>query len=238
MRILLVEDDEIVGKAVCHSLQESHYEVKWLQEGDAIESLMLSREYSALILDVTLPTYNGLDILKNLRSKGVEVPILLLSSRNAAEDIVQGLNAGADMYMPKPFALSVLLANVHALLRRTGHARMLAPVPMLEQAGLKLDPNSYSVYIEGERISVSRREYSLLNKLLENMGEVVPRETLSQCIYGDETEVESNAVEVHVHNLRKKLRANIIKTIRGVGYIVDAPRGVSKPVSAASFAVY
>lgn len=237
MRILFMEEDEIIGKAVSHSLEESHYHVKWIQKADMIETLMLSNEFQGLLLAASPADYNALDIVKNLRNKGVDAPILMLSSCNAPEEIVSALNAGADMFIAKPFALSVLIANVHALLRRSGQARVIAPIPLLEQAGLKLDPNSYSVYIEGERISVSRREYSLLNKLLENLGEVVPREMLSQCIYGTETEVESNAVEVHVHNLRKKLRSNIIKTIRGVGYIVDAPR-VVKQVSTQAYAVY
>lgn len=237
MRILLVEDDEIIGKAVARSLEESHYEVKWLQAADAVESMMLSKEYAALIIDRTLPNHDTLDLIKALRQQGVDEPVLVLSARTAPEEIVEVLHSGADMCVSKPFTLSVLMANLFALLRRGGQA--VAPVqPTLEQAGMKLDPNSYSVYIEGERISVSRREYSLLSKLLENLGEVVPREVLSQCIYGDEVEVESNAVEVHVHNLRKKLRANIIKTIRGVGYIVDVPRRVAKSTQGSMYALY
>ena len=220
MRILLVEDDEIIGKAVSSSLIEQHYVVDWIKEGKAAESALLSQDFSAVILDIGLNDHNGLEILKNVRSKGIKTPILLLSARGSVEEITQGLDLGADDYIAKPFSLSVLFARLRAVQRR-GTNRM---VNTIEYPGLKLDPNSYSVYIEGERISVSRREYTLLNKLLENTGEVVSREVLSQCIYGGETEMESNAVEVHVHNLRKKLRGNIIKTIRGVGYIVDAPR--------------
>ena len=239
MRILLVEDDEIIGKAICHSLAESCYEVAWLQDGDAVEATLMSEEFSVMILDIALPTGNGIDVLKHIRAKGMHIPVLLLSARGSVEEITQGLDAGADDYLSKPFSLSVLLARLRALHRRSGQpvaAPRTSLVSSREYAGMRLDPNSYSVYIDGERISISRREYSLLSKLLENIGEVVPREALSQCIYGPEMEVESNAVEVHVHNLRKKLRANIIKTIRGVGYIVDAPRTVKHQVSAEHYA--
>lgn len=221
MRILLVEDDEIIGKAVSSSLVEQRYAVEWIKEGKAAEVALRTNEYAAAIIDINLPDLNGLDILKSARQHDVRTPVLLLSARGSAEEITQGLDLGADDYIAKPFSLSVLFARLRAVVRRS-HAKLTSTV---DYAGIKLDPNSFSVYIEGERISISRREYTLLNKLLENTGEVVSREVLSQCIYGAETEVESNAVEVHVHNLRKKLRGNIIKTIRGVGYIVDAPRG-------------
>jgi len=220
MRILLVEDDEIIGKAVASSLVEQHYAVEWIKDGKAAEAAILSDDFAAAILDIGLPDHNGLEILKTVRAKGNKTPVLLLSARGSVEEITQGLDIGADDYIAKPFSLSVLFARLRAVVRRS-HSRVAGTV---DYAGLKLDPNSFSVYIEGERISISRREYTLLSKLLENTGEVVSREILSQCIYGGDTEVESNAVEVHVHNLRKKLRANIIKTIRGVGYIVDARR--------------
>ncbi len=224
MRILLVEDDEMIGKAICDSLSKRDYTVDWLKDGQSAEMALLSRDvtdqhFSAVILDAGLPKRDGLEVLKNVRSKGVKIPILMLSARGSDEDMKNGLDLGADDYVAKPFSIDVLCARLRAIQRRSvGRA-----VTTIDYGNVRLDPRSNSVYIHEDRISISHREYTLLHKLLDNAGEVVPREVLSQCIYGWDAEVESNAVEVHVHNLRRKLRVDLIKTIRGVGYIIDLP---------------
>ncbi len=219
MRVLLVEDDEMIGKAICEALAKHNHAVDWLKDGQAAELALLSQDFSAVILDIGLPKRDGLEVLKNVRSKGVKVPVMLLSARGSAEDMTAGLDLGADDYVSKPFSVEVLCARLRAIQRRS----VGRTVSTVAYGSVRLDPRSHSVYIQDERISISHREYTLLNKLLDSAGEVVSREVLSQCIYGWDVEVESNAVEVHVHNLRKKLKADIIKTIRGVGYIIDLP---------------
>lgn len=217
MRVLLVEDDELLGKGVRSGLSSQGYTVDWLKDGQAAELALLTESFDCVILDLGLPKRDGLDVLKNVRTKGNEMPVLILSARESIEDRIKGLDTGADDYLPKPFDLDELYARLRSLQRRSvGRAD-----PLIHYGDLKLDPASHSVYQNNQRINMSPREFALLHKLLENTGRVMSREHLSQSLYGWDTEIDSNAVEVHIHNLRKKLGNKIIQTVRGVGYMVD-----------------
>ena len=217
MRILLVEDDELLGNGVHTGLSQEGYTVDWLRDGATAEHALRSEIFDAIVLDLGLPKLPGIDLLQILRNRGVVIPVLILTARETIEDRVEGLDSGADDYMTKPFELEELYARIRALLRRfSGRAGAL-----LEFGRISLDPASHTVMLNGEPVSLSRREFSLLQKLLENAGRVLSREHLTQSLYGWGDDVDSNALEVHVHNLRKKFGNNFIRTIRGVGYLID-----------------
>lgn len=217
MRILLVEDDELLGDGLRNGLQQQGYTVDWLKDGHVAELALLTEAFDAVVLDLGLPKRSGLEVLKNIRLKGVITPVIILTARENLEDKILGLDAGADDYVAKPFNLKELYARLRALQRRAaGRAE-----PLITYGQITLDPASHSVFLEGKRINISPREFTLLYKLLENSGRVLSREQLSQSLYGWDTEIDSNAVEVHVHNLRKKLGEDLIQTIRGVGYMID-----------------
>lgn len=217
MRILLVEDDELLGDGLKSGLNQQGYTVDWLKDGHVAELALLTETFDAVVLDLGLPKRSGLEVLKNIRLKGVATPVIILTARESLDDKVLGLDAGADDYVAKPFDLKELYARLRALQRRAaGRAE-----PLINYGHITLDPASHSVFLEGKRINISPREFTLLYKLLENAGRVLSREQLSQSLYGWDTEIDSNAVEVHVHNLRKKLGEELIQTIRGVGYMID-----------------
>lgn len=217
MRVLLIEDDELLGSGVKESLRKEGYTVDWLKDGLSAEHAVKSEGFDLLVLDLGLPRMSGLDLLQNMRDAGIKTPVLILTARDSIEDRIKGLDAGGDDYMIKPFDLEELIARVRALLRRSsGRANS-----SVEYKNLSLDPKSHSVLQDGEPLTLPRREFALLQKLLENVGQVLSREQLMQSIYGWSDDVDSNALEVHIHNLRKKLKHNIIRTIRGVGYMVD-----------------
>lgn len=217
MRILLVEDDELLGDGLKNGLSQQGYTVDWLKDGHVAELALLTETFDTVVLDLGLPKRSGLEVLKNIRTKGVTTPVIILTARENLEDKVLGLDAGADDYVAKPFDLKELYARLRALQRRAvGRAE-----PLVHYGKITLDPASHSVFLEGKRINISPREFTLLYKLLENSGRVLSREQLSQSLYGWDTEIDSNAVEVHVHNLRKKLGDDLIQTIRGVGYMID-----------------
>lgn len=217
MRILLVEDDELLGDGVRHGLNQYGYTVDWAKDGQTALQAILTENFDLIILDIGLPKKSGLEVLKAARSRNLATPVIILTARETVEDRVKGLDAGADDYITKPFDLEEVAARIRAMLRRS----VARAEPILTYGQITLDPASHSVFKEGELMNISRREYALLNKLLENVGRVISREQLTQTLYGWGDEVDSNALEVHIHNLRKKFGSNFIRTIRGVGYMID-----------------
>lgn len=220
MRILLVEDDELLGDGAKAGLTQDGFTVDWIKDGVSAEQALNTETFDLIILDLGLPRLPGLDLLQRIRSKGIETPVLILTARETIEDRVTGLDSGADDYLTKPFDLYELSARVRALLRRSGKGSRAEPI--LSYKNIKMDPAAHKVLIDNNEISLSRREFALLEKILENPGRVLSRELLMQCLYGWEEDVDSNALEVHIHNLRKKLGGGkFIRTIRGIGYMAE-----------------
>ena len=216
MRLLLVEDDPMIGASVERSLRASGHAVDWAKDGVSAAEALRGEPYEAVVLDLGLPGRGGLDVLRDLRRRGDRTPVLVATARDAVADRVAGLDAGADDYLVKPFDLEELAARLRAVQRRSeGRA-----APRLEHAGLVLDPASHEVTVDGTPVSLSAREFEILHALLEHPGRPLSRTRLEERLYGWGDEVESNAVEVHVHALRRKLGARWIKTLRGVGYVV------------------
>ncbi len=220
MRILLAEDDPMIGESLRKGLRDEGFTVDWVQDGRSAERALEVTEYALVLLDLGLPHKDGLAVLRSWRQHGLTMPVLILTARDAVPDRVKGLDSGADDYLVKPFDLTELLARMRALLRRqSGRARDL-----IEIGGLTLDPAAHAVTYQGQPISLSAREFALLHALAEAPGVVLSREQLEDRLYGWGEEVESNAVEVHVHNLRRKLSPGVIRTVRGVGYrLGEAP---------------
>lgn len=217
MRILLVEDDELLGEAAQAGLSQNGYTVDWLKDGESAKLAMLNESFDLVVLDLGLPKLSGLGLLKSVRASGNSTPIIILTARETIEDRVKGLDGGADDYLTKPFDIDELSARIRALIRRSaGRADST-----IVYGNIELDPAAHQVKQNGHEVNVPRREFALLQKLLENSGNVLSREQLMQSIYGWEEDVDSNALEVHIHNLRKKLNATFIRTIRGVGYMVE-----------------
>lgn len=220
MRLLLVEDDEMLGNGVQAGLTQAGFAVDWVKDGEAAEMFLAAEEYALMILDLGLPKRSGMEVLKKLRAQGKSLPVLILTARDTVEDKVQGLDSGADDYLIKPFDLDELGARVRALLRRRGGRSM----PVIKHGDLELDPASHTVTRKGALVDISPREFTLLHELLENSGRVLSRSQLERSLYSWKDEVDSNAVEVHIHHLRKKLGSDLIRTVRGVGYVIDKPK--------------
>lgn len=217
MKLLLVEDDALLGDGVRAGLKQAGFAVDWVQDGLAAKVALDSEEYDLLVLDLGLPKLSGMDLLKSVRAKRASLPVLILTARDTVADRVAGLNAGADDYLVKPFDLDELIARLNALLRRSAGQVELT----LHHGAIELTPASHQVRLAGTDVSMSAREFSLLHTLLLHTGRVHSREQLEQTLYGWGEEVESNAIEVHVHHLRKKLGSDLIRTLRGVGYVID-----------------
>ncbi len=216
MRILLVEDDAMLGEAVRRALTLGGNAVDWVRDGDAAGDALAGEPYDVVLLDLGLPRRGGLDVLRELRRRGRRVPVLIVTAQDAIADRVAGLDAGADDYLTKPFDLDELAARIRALQRRSaGRAE-----PVLENGPLTLDPARHEVRLAGEVVPLSAREFALLHALLEHPGRPMSRTRLEERLYGYDEQVESNAIEVHVHSLRRKLGPEWIKTLRGVGYMV------------------
>ncbi len=216
MRLLLVEDDRMLGASVQRGLRQQGHAVDWVQDGDAAELALAGEPYEVVLLDLGLPRKGGLEVLANARGRRNRAPVLILTARDAVADRVAGLDAGADDYLVKPFDLDELAARVRALKRRSsGRAE-----PKIEHGRLTLDPAGHEVFLDGAPVALSAREFTLLQALLEHPGRPLSRAQLEERLYGWGEEVESNAVEVHVHALRRKLGSEWIKTLRGVGYMV------------------
>jgi two-component system response regulator QseB len=219
MRVLLVEDDPMIGKAVQQGLTHAGMAVDWVHDGRAAELSLAQVAYDATVLDLGLPRKDGLEVLAGLRARRDNVPVLVVTARDAVRDRIAGLNAGADDYLVKPFDLEELIARVHALIRR--HAGRGSAV--LECGALLVDPVAKTVSLAGLRIDVSARELAILEALMRKPGAVLSRDALEEAVYGWDHPVASNAVEVHLHNLRRKLGSDVIVNVRGVGYRVGEP---------------
>ncbi len=217
MRLLLVEDDKARGEGLRLGLRLEGYTVDWLEDGASALLALLSEDFDLLVLDLGLPRMSGLQVLRELRRSGSALPVLILTARDATEDRIAGLDAGADDYLVKPFDLDELKARLRALLRRSaGRAEL-----RIEHAGVSLDPSSQQVSYQGKPVPMTPKEYLLLHELLSQPGKVLTRERLAQLLYGWDEEAESNTLEVHIHHLRKKLFSSLIRTVRGVGYLVE-----------------
>lgn len=217
MRILLVEDDELLGDGVYNGLKHYDHVVDWVKDGKSAEHALKIDKFDAVVLDIGLPKQSGLEVLKQVRQRNDSTPVLILTARETIDDRIAGLDSGADDYMVKPFDLDELCARLRALQRRS---RSRA-TPLIKIRDVVINPASHSVEKAGDAVHMSRREFALIQRLVENAGRVLSREYLSQTLYGWDEEVDSNALEVHIHKLRKKLGNNFIRTIRGIGYMVD-----------------
>ncbi len=216
MRILLAEDDELLGGGLRAGLDQRGFQVDWVRDGVAAERELLSAQHQAVVLDIGLPRQDGLAVLKAVRERGIDTPVLVLTARDAVAQRIEGLNLGADDYVVKPVDLDELAARLHALVRRAYGKTQT----MLQVRDVVMDPSARQVSRSGEAISLSTREFDLLQALLLNAGRVLSREQLEQHLYRWGHEVESNTIEVHIHHLRRKMGAELIDTVRGVGYIV------------------
>jgi DNA-binding response OmpR family regulator len=223
MRILLVEDDVLLGDGVAAGLRDAGFTVDWITDGEAALTALTTVAYEVIVLDLGLPRRDGISVLRTLRAQRQDMPVLILTARDQVSERVTGLEAGADDYVVKPVALAELIARVRALLRRA-HGRAQ---PLIEAGNLTIDPAARAVTLENKLVTLSPREYLLLVDLVEHRGIARTRAQLEDSLYGFGEEVGSNAVEVHVHHLRKKLGESLIRTVRGVGYLFVPDQGVA-----------
>jgi two-component system, OmpR family, response regulator len=219
MRLLLIEDDTMIGEAVLQVLRSEHYAVDWVRDGSTAEAVLRSERYDLVLLDLGLPGRSGLEVLRSLRAlrdDRSKVPVVIATARDAVGDRIAGLDAGADDYVVKPYDTSELLARIRALLRRAaGRAE-----PVFSYRGISLDPATHEATLNGEPVSLSAREWSVLECLLARPGVILSRAQLEEKLFGWKDDVSSNAVEVYIHGVRKKLGNDLIQTVRGLGYLV------------------
>jgi two-component system OmpR family response regulator/two-component system response regulator QseB len=216
MRILLVEDDPQLGDGLTIGLRQAGFAIDWVKDGAMAACVLETETFDLIVLDLGLPQLSGMELLKRIRSRGLALPALILTARDTTADKIAGLDAGADDYLVKPIDLDELTARIRAIARRAaGRAQ-----PLLRHGALALDPASRRITLRDAPIELSAREFSVLHALLENAGRVMTRSQLESSIYGWRDEPDSNALEVHIHHLRKKLGADFIKTLRGVGYMI------------------
>jgi two-component system response regulator QseB len=216
MRLLVVEDDAMIGNSLRSGLRQDGYSVDWVRDGTAAELATATTAYDAILLDLGLPGRSGLELLARWRRQQNPVPVLIITARDSVADRVLGLDTGADDYLVKPFDLDELSARLRALLRR----RAGRATPIIENGPLTLDPASHEVRLDGNEISLSAREFGILHALMEAPGVPLSRSQLEDRLYGWQEEIGSNAVEVHIHALRRKLGSDWIRNVRGVGYMV------------------
>ena len=216
MRVLLVEDNELLGSAVEAGLQQAGYTVDWLRDGDQATVVLRSDEPDLVVLDLGLPGRDGMSLLNDIRKHGSTLPVLILTARDTVDDRIAGLDAGADDYLVKPFDLGELTARLRAISRRRGGRA----APTIKHGDLEFDPNTRSVSVAGEAVTLPAKAVAILEALLERPGIPMSRERIEDLLYGWSEGVESNAVEVHIHHLRKKLGKDRIRTIRGLGYMI------------------
>lgn len=221
MRVLLVEDDAMLGNGLQVGLRQLGFQVDWVRDGLAAERELRSGDYAAAVLDLGLPGQDGLDVLQATRAAGVRTPVLVLTARDAIPARILGLDLGADDYVVKPVDLHELAARLRSLVRRSHGAAQ----DVLRMGALELEPGTRRVLWQGDAVAVSTREFDLLHALVRGGGRVLSREQLEQQMYSWGHEVESNTIEVHIHHLRRKLQANAIQTVRGVGYRVNPQAG-------------
>jgi two-component system response regulator QseB len=214
MHVLLCEDDDLIASGIAAGLNAQGLTVDRVATAAAARGILVAARFDVLILDLGLPDEDGLKLLKQLRGQGVELPVLILTARDTVSDRVDGLQAGADDYLLKPFDLRELSARLHTLVRRVAGRS----VNLIEHGCLSYDPSSREVFLSGQPVDLSRREQALLHALLHARGRVLSSEQLKDCIYGFGDEVESNALSVHIHHLRRKLGGHVVETVRGLGY--------------------
>ncbi|WP_306554658.1 response regulator transcription factor [Acidovorax sp.] len=216
MRLLLVEDDPMIGEAVADLLRAEHYAVDWARDGDAADTALRTQPYDLVLLDLGLPRRDGITVLRDMRARKNRTPVLVATARDAVAQRIEGLDAGADDYVLKPYDLDELLARIRALLRRAaGRAE-----PVYEHKGVCINPATREATVNGVPVVLSAREWAVLEPLIARPGMVLSRQQLEDKLYGWGDEVSSNAVEVYIHGLRKKLGPELVLNVRGVGYLV------------------
>jgi two-component system OmpR family response regulator/two-component system response regulator QseB len=220
MRILIVEDDPLLGDALRTGLKQRGFDADWVKDGVAAELALRTDAFAAVVLDIGLPRLDGLELLRRERARGSKLPVLLLTARDAVDDRVRGFDTGADDYVVKPVDLDELAARLRAHVRRSRGE----PAPILEIGDLRVDPAARTVVFRGKGIELKAREFNLLQEFMLNAGRVLSREQLEGRLYAWGDEVESNTVEVHIHHLRRKLAPEVIRTVRGVGYVLPRER--------------
>lgn len=219
MRLLLVEDDLMLGEALQEALSLHSYAVDWMKDSESAYRALKHEKIDLMVLDVGLPGMDGISFLKKIRREKIVIPTLMLTARDTLLDKIAGLDAGADDYLLKPFELDELLARLRAIARRAnGRSENV-----IIHGDLQINQDTQDISFKNQPVNLSRREYMILMKLLENPGRVLSREQLEQSLYTLSEDVESNALEVHIHHLRKKLSADFIRTLRGFGYVIDKP---------------
>ena len=219
MRILLIEDDQMIGEAISIALKDATYAVDWVKDGTTASSVLEHEDHQAVLLDLGLPKRDGLEVLRRLRLGGSSVPVIVITARDGVDDRIKGLDFGADDYLVKPFDLNELLARLRAVVRRQGGQA----APLLSNGKVTLDQTTREARCGDSAKLLSAREFSLLQALLLRPGTILTRNELEERIYGWNEEVESNAVDFLIHGVRKKLGADVIKNVRGAGWMVDKP---------------
>ena len=216
MRILLVEDDSLLGGGVCDGLRREEHSVDWVKNGESALAALEETHYDCIVLDIGLPKMSGLDVLRVMRDNNNDTPVLILTAQDDISDRVKGLDSGADDYLVKPFEFSELCARLRALTRRLRGKSS----ETIQYKNINIDTTAHTVECDGHAVDLSRREFTLLVELIVNQGRVLSRHQLEQKLYSWGDEVESNTIEVYIHHLRKKFSTDLIKTVRGIGYIV------------------
>jgi two-component system response regulator QseB len=219
VRLLLVEDDAMIGHSLQQGLRQDGYAVDWVRDGQMARLSLQDADYALVLLDLSLPRLNGRELLAELRQRGNAIPVLIITAHDSISDRVEGLDAGADDYLVKPFSFEELSARIRALLRR----RSGVAEPVLRHGALTLNPSTHEVRLNESAVHLSAREFALLEALMRRPGVPLSRSQLENAIYGWGQEVDSNAIEVHIHSLRRKLGADQIENVRGVGYRVAKP---------------
>jgi DNA-binding response OmpR family regulator len=223
MRILLVEDDRMIGESVRTSLRQDGYAVDWVREGLAADTALRNEQYDLVLLDLGLPGKDGLEVLGNLRRNKHAMPVIIITARDSVEDRIKGLDAGADDYVVKPFNLEELAARMRSALRRSAGQTE----PEIEIHGVRINPATKEVTRDDKPVTLSSREYAIVEALILRPGAILSRAQLEERMYGWREEIESNAIEVYIHGIRRKLGSDFIQNIRGVGYFVPKPQAAA-----------
>ncbi|WP_372986280.1 response regulator transcription factor [Marinobacter sp.] len=218
MRILLIEDDHLLANTMLDMLRDGQNTVDWLDDGQQALNALLNEDFDLAILDLTLPRVDGLDIVRNIRNRGIETPVIILTARTDLDEKLQGLNSGADDYLTKPFAMAELKARIRAVTRRGSGVRTAG----LKVGRLTLDTDSGQLEVGNDTVTLPRSEFQILHYLMRHPDQVATRRRLEEQLYGWEHGAESNALEVHVHHLRRRVGKKTIRTVRGVGYLLDS----------------